>query len=401
MKMTDINSAAFLKSRAYMSQDFPYKLCRLARSKTLDKPWYCEYYMWDCAIQDLKRCRVLLKGDTEKEREVHFKIQERRYNKLLKNGYVRNKPVDEMLASNVFDGSSVLMAAANYFLNYHQKIVKKKTYESYKTDIKRLQLYLEYYDIQHIRIGAFDISKMNGFLDWLTIYKKLTNRSRNNTRGTMATMFNWYINREVIEYNPAAKIKQLPTTNKKHVAFSIEQAKLLMSMVKEAEEFQLHLYLSCIYYCMLRPGAELRYLKVGDIKERAIYIRPETAKNRQGEFVPMPDALKSIIEHYGIKNYNIEHYVFTEHKMPGVDAVGRDYFYNKYQKILKQAGLHGQGFDIYSWKHTGVIQLWMATQDVDLIRNQCRHRDVATTMKYLRFLGLFTNYEAINKMESL
>lgn len=382
-----------------MSQEFPYKLCRLAKSSSLERPWYCEYYAWDCLRADLKRCRVVLNQPTEDQRISKYNIESRKIDRLLKKGYVLNKPDDERLAINVFDDRSYLSDAANYFLKYHQKIVKKKTYESYATDIKRLKAYLEYYDIWQTRIGDFDASKMNSFLDWLTIQRKLSNRSRNNTRGTMATMFNWYINREIIEKNPAAKIKQLPTTNKKHLAFSMDQAKLLMGMIKKDEEFQLHLYLNIMYYCMLRPGAELRYLKVGDIKDRAIYIRPENAKNRQGEFVPMPDALIDLVASYEIRTYNADFYVFGEKNCPGPIHVGRDYFYNKYQLLLKKAGLHNKGFDVYSWKHTGVIQLWISTQDVDLIRNQCRHRDVATTMKYLRYLGLFTNYEGINKME--
>jgi integrase len=45
----------------------------------------------------------------------------------------------------------------------------------------------------------------------------------------------------------------------------------------------------------------------------------------------------------------------------------------------------------YCWKHTGAMNLYMATKDPYIVMNQCRHSEITTTMIYLRSLGLVVN----------
>jgi integrase len=75
--------------------------------------------------------------------------------------------------------------------------------------------------------------------------------------------------------------------------------------------------------------------------------------------------------------------------------------YNKHRRILKLCEFENKKIDMYSWKHTGVIALFQATQNIELIRQQCRHSDISTTQKYLRDLGLFIDYEQINKFPAI
>ncbi len=58
-------------------------------------------------------------------------------------------------------------------------------------------------------------------------------------------------------------------------------------------------------------------------------------------------------------------------------------------------------YDLYGWKHTGVIALYQATKDVKLIQRQCRHSSLDQTDKYLRDLGLFLNDEQLSDFPAL
>jgi integrase len=55
-----------------------------------------------------------------------------------------------------------------------------------------------------------------------------------------------------------------------------------------------------------------------------------------------------------------------------------------------------QQYDLYGFKHTGVIALYLATRDIKLIQAQCRHKDISTTDIYLRDLGLFLDQDALD-----
>jgi integrase len=59
-------------------------------------------------------------------------------------------------------------------------------------------------------------------------------------------------------------------------------------------------------------------------------------------------------------------------------------------------GLPDDGaYDMYSWKHTGVISLWNATQNIRLIQQHCRHSTAAQTEDYLRDLGIIVRHTQI------
>jgi len=64
--------------------------------------------------------------------------------------------------------------------------------------------------------------------------------------------------------------------------------------------------------------------------------------------------------------------------------------YSRHVKALTAVGVHGQGYDLYSWKHTGVVNAYKAGMDVKAIQAQGRHHSLEMTDIYLRGLGLST-----------
>jgi integrase len=163
---------------------------------------------------------------------------------------------------------------------------------------------------------------------------------------------------------------------------------------------QLWLFICFIYFIFIRPGEELRRLRVRDIRQKTIVVMGEAAKNSQTEHIMIPAALEAIIVENNLRDLPEDYYIFSKNRRPGTHLLGKNNFYKRHLIFLKSMKFD-QPHDLYGYKHTGVISLFLATQNIELIRKQCRHADIATTEKYLRDLGLFINYDEINKFPAI
>lgn len=78
--------------------------------------------------------------------------------------------------------------------------------------------------------------------------------------------------------------------------------------------------------------------------------------------------------------------------------MGYLYFYNRNVKVFKALGLDKASvrYSMYSYEHSGVISLYKATKDIKLVQSQCRHHNsLDQTNKYLRDLGLLSDYDGL------
>lgn len=70
--------------------------------------------------------------------------------------------------------------------------------------------------------------------------------------------------------------------------------------------------------------------------------------------------------------------------------------YTHHIKVLDKAKFTDRDYDLYGWKHTGNIALYLATKDIKLVQAQNRHKDMGTTDKYSRDLGVFLDGDALD-----
>ena len=164
--MTNTPQIFALKKRLDMSEDnFPYKLPRLAKYNSLDKDWYCEYYIYDAAVNDLKRKRIVLNETTKAERLRVYKIYEKEVIEMLKEGYIMNAnrlPKQKAPVNTLFN-------AIEFFLKFNEKIIKASTIRSYTTQLNRLQEYF----LKDKKILASQINEDIAlqFAEWLNTVK--------------------------------------------------------------------------------------------------------------------------------------------------------------------------------------------------------------------------------------
>jgi site-specific recombinase XerD len=381
-------------------EKFPHRLPRLAKPKdgSLAKPWYCEYYAWDDTAQALKRKRVVINDATKQLRLDNYAITADIIRELLVDDNCIVNP-SKHRKRKATKTDMLVLPAMELFLEFNSKVVKESTIRSYTSHINRLKEYLDFANIVDTKLADFTEDMALDFADWLSTDKRIGNRTRNNNIATMVGVFNHFKSRKFITANPFDDINRLPTVARSHTAFMPHEAALFKENCQA--DPQLWLFCQFIYYVFVRPREELRHLKVGDISAKSIVINYTKAKNRRTEHIMIPTALEAIIVKEKLREYPKNFYVFGKNGKPGMQPTYYHQFYRRHAKVLLMCGLQNKNIDMYSWKHTGVIALWTATQNMQLLREQCRHADLGSTMKYLRDLGLFTDYDQINKFPEL
>ncbi|GAB3946178.1 hypothetical protein GCM10028805_16250 [Spirosoma harenae] len=386
-----------------------YRLARLSdANEDLTKQWVVVYYLWSEEHQKLKRCRVIVKGNTGEERKKDAAKVIREINQELRQGaiYQKRSAISQPIVLKEPDKSEIekrsyLLDAIEYFLTVKKRSLKSNSHKTYRSSIKLFVQYLQEQGLGRIRLNQFTISQANGFMDYILTDVQLSNKSHNKHLGTYETLFNFYIQRGLLKSNPFGQIKTLPERAKKHKAFSLEQVARFKQVCELSQDAQLWLFVNFIYYTFVRPQSELRLLKIGDILGRTIRISAENAKNNRTAHVLIPPPLEKLIQQHRLRDYPSTHYVFSSGGVPGEKPVYEKYFYNQHRRALIMLKMDHQDYDLYGWKHTGVVSMYRATKDVKLIQQQCRHGSLDQTDKYLRDLGLFLHENQFDGLEGI
>lgn len=166
--------------------------------------------------------------------------------------------------------------------------------------------------------------------------------------------------------------------------FQRHQAKLLLERIDKADE-ELGLFVRLMYYCFIRPN-ELRFLKVGDVllEEGEIRIPGNVSKNSKTQFIVIPDQLQDYL--YPLYRCSPGAYIFPSPK-DFSKPMGKHTMYGRHKRILDKLNF-GEGYTLYSWKHTGAVAAAKAGISVKELQLQLRHHSLDETDKYLRQMGV-------------
>jgi len=156
---------------------------------------------------------------------------------------------------------------------------------------------------------------------------------------------------------------------------------------------QLYLAASTEYYCFLRPGTELRLLKVGDvnIENGTMQVITDHAKNGHKRIVTIPSQLADIFIEQKIKDYPPDFYVFGNRHVPGLKPCSVNMFrwrFNKFRDEFKMS----KKYKFYSLKHTGASNLHSSNMvSLHEIMIQLGHSRLSATEKYIKHHAGFIN----------
>lgn len=391
---------------------YPYHRARLVdHGCSPSKKWFIIFYVWDIGLNRLVRKRAGKKElnrirDLNERRDEACQLIDAIDRDLKAGGYTHTSE-EEKQEIKCFDFHGYrLLNALDFVISYKRDIEKKKkaTIKQFSYTKRVVERFMSSEGIDK----NFPLRKLNkSFAQRLTIYlkkedegndkKAVSNKTHNGILTILRTAVETLrgLDESLFASNPI-KVEKLKVVSHTHAAYSPAQLKKFAQTI---DDVQLLLFIRTIYFTLARPK-ELSYLKVGHInmEHRQLLIAGEESKTGVEKYVGINDEFAKLIEASGILDHPHDFYVFSALGMPGPKKIGVNYFTKRFKLHLDDLGFKkiNPRYTLYSFKHSGAIQLYKETKDISIVQRQCRHSEPSQTWTYLQELGLFTDFNALN-----
>ncbi len=269
------------------------------------------------------------------------------------------------------------------FLSFMKVKVNNKSYENYVSKMRIFNAWLDKSKLSHLNIKNITREHIIQFATYLATDHNLARLSIKKYIQIIHTFFDFEIEKGVIANNPAVKIPALGRiVDCAATPFEKDERKRLKAAI-EANDPQLWLACEIQYYCAIRPGTELRLMKIGWIDfDRSKFRIPSTeSKSRRIDIVDIPAFLMEKLMVY--KPYDKNLYLFGKYGQPNIDPVGKNTLRNRFNRYRDALEI-SKDRKFYSWKHTGAIQLLDNGLKPYDLKNHLRHKSFATTEIYIK-----------------
>jgi len=176
--------------------------------------------------------------------------------------------------------------------------------------------------------------------------------------------------------NPMQGIKSKRTNAQMHKCYN--ELKPILDEIK-TYNFSLHLCCLMTYGCLLRPHREIRELTWADFSDDLNYIHLSGSRNKSGRnrIVPVPFYVRDIL----VKG-NPKDNIFSGTPQP----LNQDYFKTLWNRFKRQSNLLEQGQTLYSFRHSGAIEIFKRTGSLAKLQKAMGHSNLNVSLTYLRGL---------------
>lgn len=361
------------------------------RDGDLSKKWYVEFYFLNPNTGNMQRHQMTSgktwgisgaghKAPKKKERLQYFQELAHCITQQLANGWT---PQPELQTQTQHETG--IMAKA---LQYAAKELRPRTLADYTRTANELQSWMT-----NQGIPLPQPPSKSQILQFLQTKQHLGTATRNNYIRHLKALFGKLARWNEIPGNPAADIPTARETPRSHQPYSIPEASAIIQAARQQNP-KLWLAILFVYYALMRPQ-EIRTLTTNDIdfEAKTIRITAQRAKTAIARVIPMhPDLEAAIIQS------NPQNNIFDNgHGKP----VNQFYFATAWNRFAETVRTIRQGQTMYSFKHTGAVQLYQATKDIYLVSRMCGHTSITTTEIYLRSLGESIREADISRIPSI
>ena len=273
------------------------------------------------------------------------------------------KEVYDYLVSNNYS----FVKKPNTKLEFYDSLIERKLSEnlslSYLKALKAISRCLREQLVSKGHISS-------DYVDSLSL-RHHNNTSYNTTRRHVNVLVN-YLDENDFDIK-LSKLKSRRQTETLHKP--IENVKELLESIKM---FSNDLYLCCVltYCCLLRPHQEIRLLKWSDFSEDLSHISlsGNKVKSKRNRVVPVPKL--GLIKTHNHLN------IFTGRTQP----YNRSYFNTLWKRFKKVNSSIEQGVTIYSFRHSGAIEIFKRTGSLTKLQRAMGHSSLNVSLTYLRGL---------------
>jgi len=240
----------------------------------------------------------------------------------------------------------------------------------------------------HIKILMEEMAKQKSWSN------KAYNKHLNHIKAILSELIQW----DVLEFNPAHNIKNLPT---QEIDANIPATPKQHKIIKETLENQypnFYKFIITIFHTGIRP-AEILQIKISmiDLQNQEITLPKEITKTKKKRIVPINNHLFHYLQKMEISEIPANYYLFGSHRSPGKGNVGsfedfipgptaikRDTATKRWHKIVKVD--LGINVNMYSNKHAGANAKILAGMPLDALRELYGHTSKLMTEKYAKVI---------------
>lgn len=371
----------------------------------LKKQWFVEF-----SVRDPRSNRMVRKrqsGKINRHQTAHARLKEAEklraeLERKLKSGWspmeedsaviyddhLQYRSIADMYVAKRQSNRTVYFYS-NLFLKSIVPSLSDATVSTYSSKIRTFNLFLDREGEAQNDIACIGNDVVLRFFNFLIIDRKLSGNSIRKYRQILTSLFNFAIDQKVLKENPIYNIPECNRINDSAPRPVNRMDVELFHSEIERSDPQLWMAIEFQFYCYLRPGKELRLLKVGDIDfaRGIILLNRENFKTRRENVKEIPDHfLKRLRDVYDLTCYHRDLYVFGKDGKPGSECLGKNnlrFRFNAFRKALKMPDT----YKFYSWKHTGGVMAAENGVSINEISDQMGHLSLNTTSTYLKAKG--------------
>jgi integrase len=275
----------------------------------------------------------------------------------------------------------------NDFLKEKKLELKIKSYQTYQSKLRLFKQFLDKNRLNDVDISLIDSSVIIAFMKQIQSSKSLSKVTMDKYSQILYSLFDYVRKRRHVKMeNPADGIPRLgEIKDEAPDPISDRHRKIFSSEIPKQDP---QLWLACLlmYYTALRPGEEIRLLKIRQFNfaNKSITIYSTTAKNTERETISMPDQLyEEVTNTYHLDKYPDDYNVFGVGGLPGTTTLGKNNLRNRFNHIRDLLSMP-KSYKFYSWKHTGASSLTATGLNSFDLQKHLRHKDMSSTEKYIR-----------------
>ncbi len=303
-----------------------------------------------------------------------------------------------------------LIEALDFALDKKKSVLAKKSISDYSSTLNFIKkaifdLHLDYVPVCDIRRAHVKI-----ILDKIKEQRKSTNNSYNKYLTHFGAILSELIQYDIIEFNPADKIKHLPVEESilHNPATTNDIEKIKTGLFSKDHNF--YNFVSFIFHLGIRPE-EILQIKISMInfKTEIITLLPKNTKGRKKyRVLPINKHLMEFFRKIDLHQLPQDFYLFGSFResgkgnvgpkidfIPGPTKLNRDTATRRWENIVK-IGL-GINMTMYAMKKHGANMKLVSGISLEAISEQFGHSKVETTKIYTTMLNQINRNEVLEK----
>ncbi len=376
------------------------KLATIPVVKVCRGTWFLYFSVRDHKTGKMKPYKIY-RGFTEKidnnERERYGEELKQLYLEKLKAGWSPLDDEDNVIYSdqlqyqNFTERFKKLRSASKntrFYLNEYIDVkslgLKPRSISTYKSKLRIFCNWLDFKGFEDFNVSEINNKIILEFFKFLISDRKLDKISIEKYEQILKDYFQYLKKKDKISLNPVFDIVKPPKI-KDMAARPITQRDLkkLLDLI-EVQDTQLFLACMFQYYLALRPGQELRFLKIKDIDlyNNKVTVTEESAKTNR-RIIDMSVDLVEICHQFNLQSSNSEFYVFGRLRVPGTETLGNNTLRNRFNKYRDELNLP-KTYKFYSMKHTGGGKLLESGRSLEELRSHFGHTSILSTDHYVK-----------------